>query len=174
MGSLCLSQHLATPPRCPHSQSPTEQSSSCWPLRIFLTLGQRSAEMSNPQHPATAAGERACLAEGKSALFRALDSLPGDTSGSGFSHLGTDGVWRNYDGNRKVISYRPLSPEEIAEVLAMYPAWMREMLESQLEGVDGRSVTDVEQLMNPASEVGPNFEDDGNEDGNDKINGGRF
>jgi hypothetical protein len=85
-----------------------------------------------------------------------------------------DGVWRNYDGNRKVISYRPLSPEEIAEVLAMYPAWMREMLESQLEGVDGRSITDVEQLMNPASEVGPKFEDDGNEDGNGKINGGRF
>jgi hypothetical protein len=84
-----------------------------------------------------------------------------------------DGVWRNYDGNRKAISYRPLSPEEIAEVLATYPDWMREMLGKQLEGVDGRSVTDVEQLMNPASEVGPRFEDAEGEHGNDKIKGGQ-
>ncbi|KAL4739560.1 hypothetical protein BDV11DRAFT_187401 [Aspergillus similis] len=129
--------------------------------------------MSSPQHQATAAGERACSAESRSALFRALDSLPEDTSGSGFSHLGMDGVWRNYDGNQKVISYRPLSPEEITEVLSAYPAWMREMLVNKLEGVDGRSVTDIEQLTNPASEVGPKFEDGGKENENDKMNGGR-
>lgn len=139
-------------------------------LQSYLRI---HSPQSNPQRPATADGERACSTESKSALFRALDSLPEDTSGAGFSHLGMDGVWRNYDGNQKAISYRPLSPEEIAEVLATYPDWMREMLGKQLKAVDGRSVMDAEQLMNPASEAGPKFEDAEGEHGNDKIKGGQ-
>jgi hypothetical protein len=71
-----------------------------------------------------------------------------------------DGVWRNYDRNRKVISYRALSPDEITEVLDTMPDRMREQLVERLEGVDGRTVTDVEELMNPVPELRPKFEDE--------------
>jgi hypothetical protein len=74
-----------------------------------------------------------------------------------------DGIWRNYDGNRKVISYRALSPDEIAEVLDTMPEWLRTQLGSRLEGVDGRTITDVNQLVNPGPELRPKFEDDGEE-----------
>jgi hypothetical protein len=53
----------------------------------------------------------------------------------GFSHLGMDGVWRNVDKDGNVISYRALSPEEIAKALSIFPGWMREKLEKRLEGV---------------------------------------
>ncbi|KAL3444774.1 hypothetical protein BJX65DRAFT_282867 [Aspergillus insuetus] len=116
--------------------------------------------MSKPREEA-AGSKHACATEYNSALFRALDSLPRDPAGAGFSHLGMDGVCRNYDGNRKVVSYRALSPGEIAELLATFPDRMREKVEARLEGVDGRSVTDVEQLMNPPRELQPKFADDG-------------
>jgi hypothetical protein len=70
-----------------------------------------------------------------------------------------DGVWRNYDGNRKVISYRALSLDRISEVLEEMPGWMREALGDRLEGVDGRRVTG-DDLTNPAPGLRPKFEDD--------------
>ena len=36
---------------------------------------------------------------------------------------------------------------------------MREKLEKKLEGVDGRNVTDTEQLMRPGKDLLPNFEE---------------
>jgi hypothetical protein len=82
----------------------------------------------------------------------------------GFSHLGMDGVWRNVDKDGNVISYRALSPEEIAKALSIFPGWMREKLEKRLEGVDGRDVTDIEQLMRPGGDLLPRFEEDGDVD----------
>jgi hypothetical protein len=88
-----------------------------------------------------------------------LSSLPKDPLG--FSHLGMDGVWRNFDKDRKVISYQALSPEEITETLNIFPGWMRKMIEKRLEGIDGRNVTDIEQLMHPGEDLMPKFEEDG-------------
>lgn len=93
----------------------------------------------------------------KSILLSTLSTLPKDPLG--FSHLGMDGVWRNVDKDGNVISYRALSPEKIAEALNIFPGWMREKLEKKLEGVDGRNVTDAEQLMRPGKDPLPNFEE---------------
>ncbi|KAL3491469.1 hypothetical protein BJX62DRAFT_237230 [Aspergillus germanicus] len=124
--------------------------------------GKSFTQMCKPdRHALEGATTCSSNTEPNSPLFRILDSLPQDPSGAGFSHLGMDGVWRNYDENQKVLSYRALSPEEIEEVLATMPDWMREQLGSRLEGVDGRTVTDVQHLMNLAPELQPNFEDDG-------------
>lgn len=77
-----------------------------------------------------------------------------------------DGVWRNFGGDHNVVSYRALSPEEIAEVLDMFPERMRKKIEKKLEGVDGRDVTDAE-LLHPREEFMPRFEEgeDENEEG---------
>jgi hypothetical protein len=64
---------------------------------------------------------------------------------------------RDTDGN--VIGYRALRPDKIAEARNIIPGWMREKLEKRLEGVDGRNVTDTEQLMHPGEGLMPNFED---------------
>ncbi|RAH46595.1 uncharacterized protein BO95DRAFT_442109 [Aspergillus brunneoviolaceus CBS 621.78] len=94
-----------------------------------------------------------------SVLLTTLRALPKDPLG--FSHLGMDGVWRNFGHDRNVISYRALSPEEIFEVPGIFPGWVRERIEKGLEGVDGRDVTDIEQLLHPREELLPKFEDDG-------------
>ncbi|KAL3450836.1 hypothetical protein BJX65DRAFT_270191 [Aspergillus insuetus] len=137
--------------------------SVCWALCIWLMASRIFAQTCEPNHHALECPEATCTSktEPKSPLFHILDSLPQDPSGAGFSHLGMDGVWRNYDGNRKVISYRALSPKEIEDVLDIMPDWMREQLGERLEGVDGRIVTDAEHLVNPAPELRPKFEDDG-------------
>jgi hypothetical protein len=88
-----------------------------------------------------------------SALLSALKSLPRDPSGLGFSHLGMDGVWRNFDGAGNVLSYRALNPEEIKEALEFFPKSVREKIEKELDGVDGRDVTDMEQLLQPREDL---------------------
>ncbi|KAF7114603.1 hypothetical protein CNMCM5793_009248 [Aspergillus hiratsukae] len=102
----------------------------------------------------------------KSILLSTLRTLPKDPLG--FSHLGMDGVWRNVDKVGNVISYRALSPEEIAEALNIFPGWMREKLEKKLEGVDGRDVTDMEQLMRPGKDLLPKFGEDEDVEGRDE------
>ncbi|KAL2847864.1 hypothetical protein BJY01DRAFT_212367 [Aspergillus pseudoustus] len=82
-------------------------------------------------------------------------SLKHDPTGAGFTHLATDGVLRSFDGDRNVIDYRPLSPEEIAVWLEPWPPALREKLIPMFEGVDGRNVTDVEQLLHPRPELLP-------------------
>ncbi|OJK01316.1 hypothetical protein ASPACDRAFT_115958 [Aspergillus aculeatus ATCC 16872] len=93
-----------------------------------------------------------------SILLSTLRALPQDPLG--FSHLGMDGVWRNFGHDRNVVSYRALSAEEISEVLD-FPGWMRQRVEKGLEEVDGRDVTDIEQLLDPSEELLPKYEDDG-------------
>ncbi|PYI15113.1 hypothetical protein BO99DRAFT_406163 [Aspergillus violaceofuscus CBS 115571] len=110
-----------------------------------------------PETQQTAAEGPACA--NNSVLLTTLRALPQDPLG--FSHLGMDGVWRNWGQGRNVVSYRALSSEEISEVLGIFPGWMREKFEQGLEGVDGRDVMDIEQLLHPREELLPKFEDDG-------------
>ncbi|CRG85676.1 hypothetical protein PISL3812_02707 [Talaromyces islandicus] len=94
-----------------------------------------------------------------SALLSTLKSLPRDPSGLGFSHLGMDGVWRTFDRAGNVVSYLALSPEEIKEALNIFPKSFRENIEKRLDGVDGRNVTDIEQLLHPREDLLPKFEE---------------
>ncbi|KAL4925353.1 uncharacterized protein BDV17DRAFT_272448 [Aspergillus undulatus] len=55
------------------------------------------------------------------AIMRSVARPPGD----GFTHLGSDGVLRAIDGNRRVIDYHALSPEEIDIVLGVFPPQYR-------------------------------------------------
>ncbi|KAL3445893.1 hypothetical protein BJX65DRAFT_280563 [Aspergillus insuetus] len=84
-----------------------------------------------------------------------MSSLKHDPTGRGFTHLATDGVLRSFDGDRKVVDYRQLSPEEIQIVLHIYPPHMREQIKDKFVGVDGRNVKDEEALWNPGEEIGP-------------------
>ncbi|KIW11771.1 hypothetical protein PV08_09043 [Exophiala spinifera] len=93
--------------------------------------------------------------ENRSSLLVALRALERDPSGEGFSHLGTDGVWRNFGKDGKVFSYRALSPEEIKEVVGLFGGDTRSDLESKLDGVDGRDVKDADQLLHPGAEIAP-------------------
>jgi hypothetical protein len=66
-----------------------------------------------------------------------------------------DGVWRTLDKDRNVLGYYVLNPQEVAEVLNTFPPENRERVEKELEGVDGRNVKDLEQLMHPREELLP-------------------
>ncbi|KAL2006336.1 hypothetical protein VTN00DRAFT_9990 [Thermoascus crustaceus] len=48
-------------------------------------------------------------------------SLRRDESGRGFCHLGSDGVLRTIDSERKIVDYRQLSPEEVCSVNSELP-----------------------------------------------------
>ncbi|QKX61683.1 uncharacterized protein TRUGW13939_08838 [Talaromyces rugulosus] len=71
-----------------------------------------------------------------------------------------DGVWRNFDGAKNVVSYQALSREEITEVLNVFPKSMRQNLAKKLEGVDGRDVMDIEQLLHPGKDLMPKFDEE--------------
>ncbi|CEN60247.1 hypothetical protein ASPCAL02688 [Aspergillus calidoustus] len=84
-----------------------------------------------------------------------MSSLKHDPAGRGFTHLATDGVLRSFDGDRKVVDYRRLSPAEIQIVLQIYPPQLREKVKDKFVGVDGRDVLDEESLWNPRKELAP-------------------
>ncbi|MCJ1229493.1 hypothetical protein MMC12_006160 [Toensbergia leucococca] len=68
-------------------------------------------------------------------------------------HLGADGVLRSLDENGLVLNYAQLSPGRISQFNAAtaykyYADWAN-YLESANEGVDGRTITDLEQLTEP-------------------------
>ncbi|KAJ0413579.1 hypothetical protein BJY00DRAFT_57679 [Aspergillus carlsbadensis] len=90
-----------------------------------------------------------------------MSSLKHDPSGRGFTHLATDGVLRSFDGDRKVVDYRQLSPDEIQIVLQIYPEKMRDMVKDKFVGVDGRDVCDEGALWNPGRELGPLMDGEG-------------
>lgn len=72
--------------------------------------------------------------------------------------MGSDGVLRAFDSERKVVDYRQLSPEEIAVIIRSFPPDVRGDMEQQLHGVDGRNVTDLEQLfIRPAISYHPHL-----------------
>ncbi|KAL1962455.1 hypothetical protein VTN77DRAFT_9656 [Rasamsonia byssochlamydoides] len=93
----------------------------------------------------------------------------------GFFHLGDDGVLRSFDGNKKVVAYRRLSPGEIRLnidqfVKAAVPSRSRNQntqifrdalvkhLDEVYEGVDGRDVTDPMDLWYPSESSSPAWE----------------
>jgi hypothetical protein len=70
-----------------------------------------------------------------------------------------DGVYRSYDSKGEVVDYRKLSPEEISDMLSFqsphYSAEQNQTLLEKFRGVDGRIVTDEQQLLYPAAEFRP-------------------
>lgn len=49
----------------------------------------------------------------------------------------------------------------IAEVLDIFPGRMQKRIEKRLERIDGRSITDMEQLLHPGEDLMPKFEQEG-------------
>ncbi|KAL4770210.1 hypothetical protein BDW60DRAFT_209392 [Aspergillus nidulans var. acristatus] len=84
-----------------------------------------------------------------------LRALPIDPTGGGYSHLGDDGVLRNFDSDLAVVSYLQLTPEQIQQYISRYPSSVQDHLHEVFDGVDGRDVTDVEALMNPGPDILP-------------------
>ncbi|KAL4860810.1 hypothetical protein BDV12DRAFT_181082 [Aspergillus spectabilis] len=84
-----------------------------------------------------------------------MKSLKQDPTGEGFTHLATDGVLRSFDGDRNVLDYKPLSPEEIALVLEEWPPTLHNQLREMFKGVDGRNVKNVEQFIHPHPDLMP-------------------
>jgi hypothetical protein len=87
--------------------------------------------------------------------LRVLRSLRSSPSNEGFSHLAIDGVYRSFSSKGEVVDYRKLSPEEIAMMLSYhserYSAEQKQMALEKFHGVDGRTVTDLEQLLRPSA-----------------------
>jgi hypothetical protein len=54
-----------------------------------------------------------------------------------------------------VIAYTQFSPEQISQYITPFPASEKEHLLELYDGVDGRSVTDTEQLIHPSSDLIP-------------------
>lgn len=84
-----------------------------------------------------------------------MKSLQKDPGGRGFTHLATDGVLRSFDGDRNVVDYRKLSPEEIELVSEIYPPAYRAQIKEEFAGVDGRNVTDTQQCLHPDASLMP-------------------
>ncbi|PKX91118.1 uncharacterized protein P174DRAFT_463260 [Aspergillus novofumigatus IBT 16806] len=80
-------------------------------------------------------------------------------SNKGFNHLATDGVIRSFSSSGEVIDYKQSSPAEIAKMLEFFGKYMDpeafEEVRKKFEGVDGRNVTDLEQLLHPGPGIGP-------------------
>ncbi|KMK62601.1 hypothetical protein Y699_04984 [Aspergillus fumigatus Z5] len=80
-------------------------------------------------------------------------------SNEGFTHLATDGVYRSFSSSGEVIDYKQSSPEEIAKMLEFFGKYMDpeafKEARKKFEGVDGRNVTDLEQLLHPGPGIGP-------------------
>jgi hypothetical protein len=120
----------------------TTESMSC---QVWLSpLSQQEApyvdspKLPDPDHEAT---------------VRVLRSLRSSPSNEGFSHLATDGVYRSFSSKGEVVDYRKLSPEEMSMMLSYHSErYSTEQIQMALEkfhGVDGRTVTDLEQLLHP-------------------------
>ncbi|KAL2843414.1 hypothetical protein BJX68DRAFT_243949 [Aspergillus pseudodeflectus] len=84
-----------------------------------------------------------------------MSSLRRSPSGRGYTHLACDGVLRAISGDNKVVDYRRLSPEDIQTVMQVFPQKYRDQVKDKFVGVDGRDVTNEEQLWNPSEELVP-------------------
>lgn len=90
---------------------------------------------------------------------RIFSSVKSSPSGQGFHHLGDDGVLRSYDSKGEVFDYNRLSPDEIEILVAsstvLLPADSARMVAEVMDGVDGRDVTDLEQILHPPPQLRP-------------------
>jgi hypothetical protein len=68
-------------------------------------------------------------------------------------------VIRSFSSSGEVIDYKQLSPAEIAKVLEFFGKYMDseafKKTKPKFDGVDGRNVTDLEQLLHPGPEIRP-------------------
>ncbi|OOF91846.1 hypothetical protein ASPCADRAFT_133917 [Aspergillus carbonarius ITEM 5010] len=82
-----------------------------------------------------------------------ISNLPQDNNG--VLYLGGDGVLRSVDANGRVVAYQQLSPQQISEYNSNFPAAEQDRLAQEFQGVDGRDVTNVDQLLNPGRDLLP-------------------
>ncbi|KAE8138981.1 hypothetical protein BDV38DRAFT_281542 [Aspergillus pseudotamarii] len=86
-------------------------------------------------------------------------SLKHSPSLQGFLHLASDGVYRSFSSSGEVVDYKQLNPAEIAIVLKDFDGHIDseafEKVKQKLQGVDGRNVTDLDQLLHPGPELRP-------------------
>ncbi|PWY81617.1 hypothetical protein BO94DRAFT_576578 [Aspergillus sclerotioniger CBS 115572] len=82
-----------------------------------------------------------------------VSNLPQDNDG--VLYLGGDGVLRSVDANGRVVTYQQLNPQQISEYNSNFPAAEQDRLSQEFQGVDGRDVTNVDQLLNPSRDLLP-------------------
>lgn len=86
-------------------------------------------------------------------------SLKHSPSLQGFCHLASDGVYRSFSSSGEVVDYKQLSPAEITTMLEFFGKHIdsesSEKAKKKFHGVDGRNVTDLEQLLHPGPELRP-------------------
>ncbi|GKZ27199.1 hypothetical protein AbraIFM66951_005118 [Aspergillus brasiliensis] len=68
---------------------------------------------------------------------------------NGVLFLGNDGVLRSVDASNRVVSYQQLSPQQISQYIQNLPQRDAARLQRVFQGVDGRDVTDLDQLLTP-------------------------
>lgn len=73
----------------------------------------------------------------------------------GIVHLGDDGVLRSFGPNGTVLEYVKLSTNQIQQMLDRHGR--NDHFTEVFDGVDGRAVTDLEQLTNPGEHLLPQF-----------------
>lgn len=78
-------------------------------------------------------------------------------SPSGYVHLASDGVYRSFNSSNEVLDYQQLSPAEILKLLNFFEKYMGsenvQKTRERMQGVDGRDVTDLDQLLHPSPEL---------------------
>ncbi|PWY86700.1 hypothetical protein BO70DRAFT_394718 [Aspergillus heteromorphus CBS 117.55] len=83
-----------------------------------------------------------------------INTLPQDPNG--IIQLGTDGVLRSLDSENQVMAYFPLDGQQISDFNTnFFPASQQASLTQTYQGVDGRSVTDNNQIYNPSQDTLP-------------------
>ncbi|PYH93846.1 hypothetical protein BO71DRAFT_450454 [Aspergillus ellipticus CBS 707.79] len=82
-----------------------------------------------------------------------INNLPQDPNG--LIQLGTDGVLRSLDAENQVMAYFPLDPQQIQDFNANFPQSQQASLTQTFDGVDGRDVTDRNQIYNPDQDMLP-------------------
>lgn len=86
-------------------------------------------------------------------------SLKHSPSLQGFFHLACDGVYRSFSSTGEVVDYKQLSPTEIMAMVEDFGKYVDaesfEKAKNKFHGVDGRNVTDLEQLLHPGPDLRP-------------------
>ncbi|KAE8391167.1 hypothetical protein BDV23DRAFT_171767 [Aspergillus alliaceus] len=124
-----------------------------WPIQEHRVFAFSEAYFLLPSHLATSIDR---LKDDEPSPFPLLRHSP---SNKGFTHLATDGVIRSFSSSGEVIDYKKSSPAEIIKMLEFFGKYMDpeafEEVRKKFKGVDGRNVTDLEQLLHPEPGICP-------------------
>jgi hypothetical protein len=94
--------------------------------------------------------------EKASQIFHSVKPSP---SLNGLHHLGNDGVLRSFSSRGDVVDFKQLGPDEIDTIVRSLYSLIEykkyQQLVKVMEGVDGRDVTDMEQILHPGPELRP-------------------